>query len=132
MPMVKTVPTWGCLRSVLTLESIASTNAAVLPVPDCDWAIMFCGGSANSVGKAVSYIEAIQLIKTIAMKQEEHLDFGGGIESHCIDTLEQVGLQVELFETFHRVKRTIWVLALDLQIILVLHQALPDHLQKNL
>jgi hypothetical protein len=62
------------------------------------------------------------------MKQEEHLDFGGGIESHCIDTLEQVGLQVELFKTFHRVKRTIWVLALDLQIILVLHQALPDHL----
>ena len=62
----------------------------------------------------------------------EYLDFGGGIEAHCIDTLEQVRLQVELFETFHRVKRTIWVLALDLQIILVLHQALPDHLQKNL
>ena len=66
------------------------------------------------------------------MQWDKHLDFGGGIESHCIDTLEQVRLQVELFKTFHRVKRTIWVLALDFQIILVLHQALPDHLQKNL
>ena len=46
--------TWGCLRSVLTLESMARTKAAVLPVPDWDWAIMFCGGSANKVGKAVS------------------------------------------------------------------------------
>merc|ERR1719187_88912 len=26
--------TWGCLRAVFTLLNIASTNAAVLPVPD--------------------------------------------------------------------------------------------------
>jgi len=26
-----------------THESIVRVNAAVLPVPDCDWPIMFCG-----------------------------------------------------------------------------------------
>ena len=31
-------------------------KAAVFPVPDCDWAIMFCGGSASNVGNAVSWI----------------------------------------------------------------------------
>jgi len=41
---------------VSTLDSIARTKAAVLPVPDCDWAIMFCGGSASNVGSAVSWI----------------------------------------------------------------------------
>ena len=41
---------------MLTLLSMASTKAAVLPVPDCDWAIMFCGGSASKVGRAVSWI----------------------------------------------------------------------------
>ena len=61
-----------------------------------------------------------------------YLNFRGSIESHCIDTLEQIWLQVELLKTFHRIQRTVRVLALDLQIILVLHQALPDHLQKNL
>ena len=68
----------------------------------------------------------------LARQSEEYLDFGRSIEAHCIDTLEQIGLEVELFETFHRVERTVWVLPLDLQVILVLHQALPDHLQKNL
>ncbi len=39
-----------------TLDSMANTNAAVFPVPDCDCAIMLCGGSANRVGSAVSWI----------------------------------------------------------------------------
>ena len=59
--VTQSVPTCGCLRSVFTLESIARTNAAVLPVPDCDCAIMFCGGSANSVGKAVSCVGVTQV-----------------------------------------------------------------------
>ena len=59
-----------------------------------------------------------------------YLNFRGSIESHCIDTLEQIWLQVELLKTFHRIQRTVRVLALDLQIILVLHQALSDHLEK--
>ena len=37
----------------------------------------------------------------LARQSEEYLDFGGSIEAHCIDTLEQVGLQVELLKTFH-------------------------------
>ena len=39
-----------------TRESIANTNEAVFPVPDWDWAIIFWGGSASRVGKAVSWI----------------------------------------------------------------------------
>ncbi|CAL1294678.1 unnamed protein product [Larinioides sclopetarius] len=31
-------------------------KAAVLPVPLCDWAIRFCGGSAIRIGSAVSCI----------------------------------------------------------------------------
>merc|ERR1719500_195168 len=45
--------TCGWLWLVLTLLSMARTKAAVLPVPDWDWAIMFCGGSARRVGRAV-------------------------------------------------------------------------------
>ena len=58
-----------------------------------------------------------------------NLDFRRSIEAHCIDSLEQVGLEVELFEAFHRVERAVGVLALDLEVVLVLHQALPDHLK---
>ena len=35
---------------------MASTNAAVLPVPLCDCAMKFCGGSAKSRGRARSWI----------------------------------------------------------------------------
>lgn len=48
--------TCGNFFSGSTRLNIAKTNAAVLPVPDCDCAIKFCGGSANNVGKAVSWI----------------------------------------------------------------------------
>ena len=37
-------------------ESIVSTNAAVLPVPDCDWPIMLRGGFCSSSGSARSWI----------------------------------------------------------------------------
>ena len=58
-----------------------------------------------------------------------NLDFRRSIEAHCIDSLEQVGLEVELFEALHRVEGAVGVLALDLEVVLVLHQALPDHLK---
>lgn len=35
--------TWGNLLLGSTWLSIARTKAAVFPVPDCDWAIRFCG-----------------------------------------------------------------------------------------
>ena len=37
-------------------DSMASTKAAVLPVPDCDWAIMLRGGLDMSSGSARSWI----------------------------------------------------------------------------
>ena len=48
--------TWGYGFVVSTRLSILKTNAAVFPVPDCDCAIMFWGGSASKVGRAVSCI----------------------------------------------------------------------------
>jgi len=36
-------PTWGHWFAVTTRLSIVNTNAAVFPVPLCDWAIMFAG-----------------------------------------------------------------------------------------
>ena len=80
------------------------------------------------VGVLVGFLE---LILTTDKQQDEHLDFGGGIEAHCIDTLEQVGLQVEFLEGLDRVEGTVGVPALDLQIILVLHETLPDDLEKG-
>lgn len=36
-------PTWGYLLLGSTWLSMARTKAAVFPVPDCDWAMRFCG-----------------------------------------------------------------------------------------
>ena len=47
------------------------------------------------------FLDWSKLSDGVTIQWEGYLDFGGGIEAHCIDTLEQIGLQVELLKTFH-------------------------------
>lgn len=84
--------TCGLFSEKSTRLSIVSTNAAVLPVPDCDCPIMFCG-LARGRG---------QLPRTANMSKEAHarvreeqrqgalLDLGRLREAHVVDALEQV------------------------------------------
>lgn len=72
---------------------MAKTNAAVFPVPDWLCAIIFWGGSAKSVGNAVSYPEINLKINQFPFVvngvEKTHLDFRWRIESHFVNTFQQ-------------------------------------------
>ena len=88
-----------------TLESIDRTKAAVFPVPLWLCAIIFCGGSASRVGRAVSWNSEMVALKfnhmhdkCISNEKSNYLDLAGRIEPHAVNTFQKTRPQVEGFK----------------------------------
>lgn len=92
-------------------ERMLSENAAVLPVPDCDCAIMFVGGLMRRSGSAFSWIlEGFR--KPMFLMPLSNSSF---LSRHCQHTIACIqsharGLQIQLFERLGREQRVVGVL----------------------
>ena len=117
-----------------TLESIDRTKAAVFPVPLWLCAIIFCGGSASRVGRAVSWNSQVVTLNYrtshswTGIKKSAYLDLAWRIESHAVNTFQKTRPQVQGFKCLDRVEGRLGASPLYLEVILNLDKTLSDDL----